>query len=101
MYENKRCVLSKKREHAPERNRNRSENYGSNLLPDISGWNFWNFGLLGCWNTSDKVHLFPLADLCLFDELVTKVQAQEEDNVDVWRLVSPIGEKKRSCTYSR
>ena len=56
---------------------------GSDFLPNIFGRNFWNLRLLECWDSSYEVPLVPPAYLRLLDELVTKVQAEEDDNVDV------------------
>ena len=59
------------------------ENNGSDLFPDIPWWDNRNFRLLGCWDTSDEVHLIPPANLSLFEELVTKVYGEEDGNIDI------------------
>ena len=60
-----------------------SENRVSDLFPNVPGRDFWDFRLFERWYTSDEVHLVPLADLGLFDELVTKVQGKEDGNVGI------------------
>jgi len=69
--------------HLCQRNCDRLENKGSDLLPNIPGWDLRNFRLLGRWDTGDEVHLVPSADLRLLGDLVTEVQGKEFGNVDV------------------
>ena len=70
-------------EHLYRRNHSHLENKRTDLFPDIFRWDFWNFCLLECWDTSDKVHLVPPADLRFLDDLVTEVHSKEDRDVDV------------------
>lgn len=60
-----------------------SKDNRSDLLPYIPRWNLRNFCLLGCRNAGHEVPLVPPTNLCLFYDLVTEVQAEEEDDIDV------------------
>jgi len=60
----------------------------SNLLPEVSGRNLFLFRLLGCRDTSNKVHLQRLPDLAALKNLVSKVKDHEDRDVNVWRKPS-------------
>ena len=70
-------------DHLHLRNSKLLENDGSDLLPNVPGWNFRNFRLLWGWDAGHKVSLVPPADLRPLSELVTKVQSSEDRDVDV------------------
>jgi hypothetical protein len=59
------------------------ENDRSDLLPNVPGWNFRNFRLFWGWDAGHKVSLVPRADLRPLNKLVTKVQSEEDGDVDV------------------
>lgn len=59
------------------------EKHSSNALPNILGRNFRDLGLFHTRNASDKVHFQWFPDLGLLHNLVSKIQDEENWNVDI------------------
>ena len=59
------------------------EKDSGDLLSEVSGRNLFLLRLLGCWDTSDEVHLQRLPDLAALKNLVSKVKDHEDRDVNV------------------
>ena len=66
-----------------ERSRRRLEEDSRDLLSNVLGRHFWDFGLLQWGDTSDEIHVFGFPDLRTLEKLPSEVEDDEEGDVDV------------------